>query len=1024
MRRNFFFLFYFFAIGVGRAEAQNGGSVLSLADRNNYDIKQYNSENGLPQNSATGLLLDKNDFLWITTQNGLVRFDGRRFRIYDKSNTPAIRSNRFSVIAESSQGEVLLGSSFDPSEIYKVEPGYTVATDTTRTRIPRKFLHINSKGFFDCTPLFKYYASAGNAIDTVFLNGLCSSETFVILNDNEIVVRDSLDEWYYLNNVSAEVSKLPVSFKGGGTHVFVLQGIFCIFSERGEWRFFRHGKETILQVDKTVSDLINKASSMLGLKLIIGPGGDQVIIRHQNDIYELSLDKEVLKAGLIFKNLKILDKIIATSFLHDKKNQRLFIATVTTGFIIVTKRLFKALTFNSPDPLDNAFKAFLLLPNKKILTQNGILDKSNGNDHLLFKEDLRPDGNCFYKARDKSIWISKEKRLHIYDSNFSTELAVDSLLLDSYIGCIIEDSRHAIWVSTLTSLLKIVGGKLQYVFKHHPPFVTHNIESIAEVSPAEFWIASRDGIYVYDINKNSIGEKPILPHVYARNIYRAKDSSIWVSTYGNGYYKYHLGKFIALPVDPQNYLSTAHTFLEDDVGFFWINTNHGLFRIRKKDLDDFTIGRDDSLYYYYIDKSSGFNTNEFNGGCNPPSQTDDEGNFYFPSLDGIVYFNPGRVHPEMPDRAIFVDDFFVDSLRLDYRKTHAIKPDFHQIIVDITTPFYGLEENLKLEYTLDSAGGKWYPVNGDGRITINRLPHGKYKLSVRKHNGSAGYRFTHMAIAFEVQPHWYNTWLFYALLALTAGSLLLLLFRLRIRILRQQNLRLQMKVDERTSELEQSTLIKERLLSVIMHDMRSPMFSQALLIDHLHANFHKFSESELNELFFLLKDSSSRICQFSTDFLIWYDSQNKGFSIKSEHIELIDFIKETSVLYKDIALRKGLYFNWDIPSGLVLISDRNMLAIVIRNLVDNAVKYTGSGSIGISAFQKNGHIQIHVKDTGQGMTASKIMEIKSINEKDTSRTGPTFGYRFIMELVRKLNGEVDIESVPARGTTVVVSFKV
>jgi signal transduction histidine kinase len=1027
MRVKFLFLFCLFGPGVVWVKAQNGGSALSPADRNSYDIKQYNSENGLPQNSATGLLLDKNNFLWITTQNGLVRFDGQRFRIYDKSNTPAIRSNRFSVIAESSQKEVLLGSSFDPSEIYKVGPDYKVVVDTTRTRISHKFLHINSTGIFDCTPLFNYYARARSGIDTVFLNGLCSSDTFVILNDNEVVVRDNRNDWYYLNNVSAAVNRLPIGIKDEAAHVFVLHGIFCVFSESGQWRFFKHGGEISLAVDKALSALLKGAISRPGQvpKLVIDrPGGDYVIIRQQNDIYELSLQKDVLKAELIFQNLKILDELIATSFLFDKRNQRLFIATVTTGFFIVTKRLFKAVTFNSPNRLDNAFKAFLLLPNKKILTQNGILDKSNENNHFLFKEDSRPDGNCIYKARNRSIWISRDKQLHIYDSNFSKELAVDSLELDSYISCIIEDTRHTIWVTTLSSLLKIDGGKLQYVFKHHPPFIKHNIESITEVSPTVFWIASRDGIYVYDMAKDSIGQEAALPHVYARNFYRAKDGGIWVATYGNGYYKYQMGKFVAFPVDPQNYLSTTHTFLEDDLGFFWINTNHGLFRIRKKDLDDFAVGRNNSLYYYHIDKSSGFNTNEFNGGCNPASQTDDEGNFYFPSFDGIVYFNPGRVQPEMPDREIFVDDLFVDSMRLDYRKIHTIKPDFHRLIVDITTPFFGLEENLKLEYTLDSNGGKWYPVNRDGRITINRLPHGKYALLVRKHNGSAENRWTHMAIPFEVQPHWYNTWLFFLVVGLGAGSLFFLLYRLRTRILLRQNLRLQMKVDERTAELEQSTIIKERLLSVIMHDMRSPMFSQALLIEHLHSNFHKFSESKLNEVFFLLKDSNNRICQFSTDFLIWYSSQKQGFSINREDIELVDFIKETTGLYESIALRKGLYFYREIPSDLVLISDRNMLGIVVRNLVDNAVKYTSSGSIGISAGQLDGHIQIQVKDTGQGMTASKIAEIRSFSEKDTNTAGPTFGYRFIMELAQKLNGEVDIESAPARGTTVVVSFKV
>jgi signal transduction histidine kinase len=1020
MRLRLLVLFYFFGIGIEWAAAQDSDGDLSLADRHNYDIRQYNSESGLPQNSATGLLLDTHNFLWVTTQNGLVRFDGRRFRIYDKSNTPAIRSNRFSVIAESSKGEVLLGSSYDPAEVYKVEPDYAVVIDTLRSRITHKFLHLNAAGFFDCTSLFGYYARARDGVDTVLLNRLSSSEAFVILNDTEVVVRDGPNAWYYMNNVSMAVNRLPIGFKEESAHFFVLGGIFCIFDESREWRFFQHGKETGLRVDATVPALMDEARPWL--KPMLGPGADQVLVRAGKDIYELYFQNDVLKARLIFPDLKVLDQLIATSLLFDKKNQRLFIATVTSGFIVVTKKIFRTATFASTDRLNNAFKAIQLLPNGRILTQNGLLDKSEGGGGL-FKEDQRPDGNCLYKARDGSIWLSREKRLRIYDSNFSKELSVDTLPLDSYIGCIIEDSRRTVWVSTLTSLLKIKDGRLQYVIRRYPLFATHNIESIAEVSPMVLWIATRDGIYVYDIARNSIAGKPVLPHVYARNIYRAKDSSIWVATYGNGFYKYEGGIFTALPIDPENYLSAAHAFLEDDNGYFWIDTNHGLFRTRKKDLDEFVVNRGYTPYYYYFDKSSGFNTNEFNGGCNPASQRDPEGNFYFPSLDGVVYFNPGRVDPEVPDGEIFVDDLFVDSVRTDPGKAFVIKPDFHEIVVDITTPFYGLEENLKLEYTLDAIGRKWYPVNRDGRITIHRLPYGKYTLAVRKNNGGARDRYTHMRIVFEVQPHWYQGWLFYVLLVLAAGSLVFFLYRLRTRILLQQNRRLQKKVEERTSELEQSTILKERLLSVIMHDMRSPLFSQALMIDHLQRNYRKFSEKELNELFFVLKDSSDRICQFSTDFLLWYNSQRQGFSLRYENIRLPDFIEETTLLYRNIALRKGLYFDLHIPSGLGFVSDKNILAIVIRNLVDNAVKYTGAGGVGISASRENGHIQIQVKDTGQGMSARKIAEITSSDEKGPGGTTSNFGYRFIMELTRKLEGVVNIYSAPAGGTTVVVRFR-
>jgi len=1031
MRRIASFLFCLLGIGVEWAAAQAGGSDLSLAEtedydvrQDRYDVRQYNSENGLPQNSATGLLLDKNNFLWVATQNGLVRFDGRRFKLYDKSNTPAIKSNRFSVIGESSRREVLLGSSFDPAEIYKVTPDYKLVVDTPRTRIAHKFIHINSPGFFDCTPLFKYYANARNGIDTALLDRLCASPTFVVLNDNEVVVRDSRDEWYYLDNRSAEVNKLPVDITGTDIHVFFLKGIFCLFSERGEWRFFQQGKPAAIQLDKTASDLLRLAATTTGLKPILGPGGDQVIIRQQDDVYELILDNGVLKAGLIFPDLRILDKLIATSFLYDRTNQRLFIATVTTGFIIVTKRQFRTIAFDTPDRLNNSFKAFLLLPGKRILTQNGVLSRTNAGNHRLFTSDRKPDGNCFYKAMDGSVWLSRDKHLRIYDRNFSTKGTMDSLPLDSYISCIIEDSRHTVWVSTLTSLLKRVDGRLQYVLKEYPPFVTHNIESIAEVAPMVAWIATRDGIYVYDLARESIHKDPILPHVYARNIYKARDNSIWVATYGNGFYKYEAGKFIPILLDAEKYLSTAHTFLEDDNGFFWINTNHGLFRTRKSDLDDYTNGRNNGLYYYYFDKSYGFHTNEFNGGCNPASQVDSEGNFYFPSLDGIVSFNPARVHPDLPDGAIFVDESFVDSEKLDYTQFLAIKPDFHQIVVDITTPFYGLEENLKLEYTLDAARGKWYRVNRDGRITINRLPSGKYALSVRKNNGAGTNRFTTMTIAFEVRPHWYNSWFFYIALALAVAGLLFFLYKLRTRILTQQNIRLQAKVDERTLELEQSTMMKEQLLSVIMHDLRSPMYSQSLLIDHLHENYHKLSGPKLDELFYILKDSSNRIVQFSNDFLLWYDSQRQGFLIKTENIRLDDFMNETTLLYRNIAMRKGLYFDCDVPSGMVLPADRNMLAIVIRNLVDNAVKYTSSGGVGISARQENGHIRLMVKDTGRGMTASRIAEITAFGQKDMYGPASTFGYRFIMELARKLNGDIDIQSEPGQGTVVQVRFKV
>src|ERR1700679_2176276 len=98
-------MFFFILIGP-LVMAQTNGDHPAFSGMDDYIVKQYNSENGLPQNSAKDLLLDRNDFLWITTENGLVRFDGQQFLLYNASNTPFLQTNRFGTISETPQREV------------------------------------------------------------------------------------------------------------------------------------------------------------------------------------------------------------------------------------------------------------------------------------------------------------------------------------------------------------------------------------------------------------------------------------------------------------------------------------------------------------------------------------------------------------------------------------------------------------------------------------------------------------------------------------------------------------------------------------------------------------------------------------------------------------------------------------------------------------------------------------------------------------------------------------------------------
>jgi len=161
----------------------NGDPMLLTAER--YVVRQYNSENGLPQNSAKDLLLDKNNFLWISTENGLVRFDGQHFRIYNTANVAGLRSNRFDVLSLTAGQDIHMTTAFDGSEIFTVTPGYNIVLDTQATLLPHKFISHYSNGIFDCTPLFNYYSrSKEGSVDTALLNDLCRSTSFWTLNEH------------------------------------------------------------------------------------------------------------------------------------------------------------------------------------------------------------------------------------------------------------------------------------------------------------------------------------------------------------------------------------------------------------------------------------------------------------------------------------------------------------------------------------------------------------------------------------------------------------------------------------------------------------------------------------------------------------------------------------------------------------------------------------------------------------------------------------------------------------------------
>src|SRR6185369_10923679 len=122
-----------------------------------------------------------------------------------------------------------------------------------------------------------------------------------------------------------------------------------------------------------------------------------------------------------------------------------------------------------------------------------------GKHDILFSGDNKPDRNCIFSAPDKSIWASKGGCLYRYDSNFSRHPSDSGICLGDIPTCIIQDHAGNLWVSTAFSLFELKDGRLLFRADLFPPILGMTIECISEAAPGIIWIATRNGMYSFDV---------------------------------------------------------------------------------------------------------------------------------------------------------------------------------------------------------------------------------------------------------------------------------------------------------------------------------------------------------------------------------------------------------------------------------------------------------------------------------------------------------------------------------------------
>ena len=228
------------------------------------------------------------------------------------------------------------------------------------------------------------------------------------------------------------------------------------------------------------------------------------------------------------------------------------------------------------------------------------------------------------------------------------------------------------------------------------------------------------------------------------------------------------------------------------------------------------------------------------------------------------------------------------------------------------------------------------------------------------------------------------------------------------------------ELKKKNEELKEANKLKDKLFSIISHDLMTPLYSFNIFIDVILKKSNNISIEKVRNYCFSIKGYVEKVKEMLENLLQWSSSQINQTSMMRKEIDLKSIIEENYRLFNIIAKQKKISIRLgNIPENLMVNGDANMINIILRNLISNAIKFTSSyGQIFIYHTIQDDHIVISISDNGIGIDERELSNLFYINKnKPSSENGFGIGLKLCKEFVEKLDGKIWVQSEKGVGST-------
>lgn len=992
-----------------------------------YSLRNWQTDQGLPQNSVFDVLQTRDGYLWLATQEGLARFDGVRFEVFNKRNTPAIHHNDVWTLHEDRAGTLWIGTRGGGLTRYRdgvfsnIGKAEGLSDDAVQALVEDAdgSLWIGTRG----GGLNRYHN--GKFTTWSSKQGLANDTVFALAKTRDGTLWMGTDGGGISRYAGGKFSGLTVKDGLASDIVFSLledrAGSLWIGTSAGLNRW-QDGKLSSFHVkDGLSNDNIRTLFEDRDGSLWIGTDGGG-LNRWRDGRFTAFGSKDGLSSdsiGAIFEDAE----------------GSLWVGSDAGGLSRFKDGKFVSLTAKEGLSNDNARSIF---QDRAGAVWIGTFEGLNRYQDGKFTAWRKKDGLSsevilsIAEGQDGSLWLGTlgGGLNRFLDGKFTAYTKKDGGLSNDTVLSLLTDRKGVLWIGTRS------GGLNRYengVFSNYTTangLSSNDVRALLEAADGSLWIGTLGGglNHFQDGKFTAITTKDGLSHDLILSLYEDQDGALWAGSFGGGLNRIKNGKISAITTKNGLFDDVIFQILDDGVGGLWMSSNHGVFRVALAELNAFAEGRAASVQSVAYGKADGMKNAECNGAHQPAGWKTRDGKLWFPTIQGVSRVDPAALGGNPRPPPVVIEAVRVDGEAL-VNSGAALPAGRQKLEFRYTALSYREPEKVQFKYQLVGFDKNWVAAGASRSATYTNLPPGNYRFLVAASNEDGVWNETGAAFAFSQEPFFWQRTSFYLVYLFGALGLFALGARAnRARVKRleareQELLTLMAERKQAQDELarEHTALTRsnaelEQFAHVAAHDLREPLRGVASYSQLLVRRLPR-EDTDAAEFSGYIFEGVQRM-QNMLDGLLAYTSlsvQQRRPAVQDARLQLEAALAQ---LRETINSSAAVISQDPLPS-LPIIG--NELSQVFLHLIGNALKFRSEAppQIHIGAAREGGTWRFTVSDRGLGVPAEHAERIFGLFQRLHPREqypGSGLGLAICKKIVEREGGRIGVEAREGGGS--------